>query len=44
MQVVYWKWIAPKLLGLVTQTAVYHWSIEGKMRFHGCSEVNSTVD
>ncbi|KAA3464225.1 Clathrin heavy chain 1 [Gossypium australe] len=28
-QVVFWKWISPKLLGLVTQTSVYHWSIEG---------------
>lgn len=28
-QVVFWKWITPKLLGLVTQTAVYHWTIEG---------------
>ncbi|KAI4997071.1 hypothetical protein ZWY2020_052413 [Hordeum vulgare] len=27
-QVVFWKWITPKLLGLVTQTSVYHWSIE----------------
>ncbi|BBN15445.1 clathrin heavy chain [Marchantia polymorpha subsp. ruderalis] len=29
-QVVFWKWITPKLLGLVTQTAVFHWSIEGE--------------
>ncbi|XP_062203739.1 clathrin heavy chain 1-like isoform X1 [Phragmites australis] len=28
-QVVFWKWITPKLLGLVTQQSVYHWSIEG---------------
>ncbi|KAL6838211.1 hypothetical protein ACP4OV_031973 [Aristida adscensionis] len=28
-QVVFWKWITPKLLGLVTQTTVFHWSIEG---------------
>ncbi|KHN48575.1 Clathrin heavy chain 2 [Glycine soja] len=28
-QVVFWKWISPKMLGLVTQTSVYHWSIEG---------------
>ncbi|XP_004977645.1 clathrin heavy chain 1 isoform X1 [Setaria italica] len=28
-QVVFWKWITPKLVGLVTQTSVYHWSIEG---------------
>ncbi len=29
-QVVFWKWITGKLLGLVTQTSVYHWSIEGE--------------
>ncbi|XP_065046361.1 clathrin heavy chain 1 isoform X1 [Musa acuminata AAA Group] len=29
-QVVFWKWITPKMLGLVTQTSVYHWSIEGE--------------
>ncbi|CAA7057232.1 unnamed protein product [Microthlaspi erraticum] len=28
-QVVFWKWISPTMLGLVTQTSVYHWSIEG---------------
>ncbi|KFK34843.1 hypothetical protein AALP_AA5G200400 [Arabis alpina] len=28
-QVVFWKWISSKMLGLVTQTSVYHWSIEG---------------
>jgi clathrin heavy chain len=27
--VVFWKWINLKTLGLVTNTAVYHWSIEG---------------
>ncbi|KNA23309.1 hypothetical protein SOVF_026060 [Spinacia oleracea] len=29
-QVVFWKWVSPKMLGLVTQTSVYHWSIEGE--------------
>lgn len=29
-QVVFWKWITPNTLGLVTQTAVYHWFIEGE--------------
>ncbi|SAM07401.1 hypothetical protein [Absidia glauca] len=28
--VVFWKWINLKTLGLVTNTAVYHWSIEGE--------------
>ncbi|KAG0165695.1 hypothetical protein DFQ28_008457 [Apophysomyces sp. BC1034] len=27
--VVFWKWINLKTLGLATDTAVYHWSIEG---------------
>ncbi|TQD99767.1 hypothetical protein C1H46_014619 [Malus baccata] len=29
-QIVFWKWITPKMLGLVTQTSVYHWLIEGE--------------
>eukprot|EP00252_Welwitschia_mirabilis_P023463 TRINITY_DN662_c0_g1_i4.p1 TRINITY_DN662_c0_g1~~TRINITY_DN662_c0_g1_i4.p1 ORF type:complete len:1707 (+),score=385.71 TRINITY_DN662_c0_g1_i4:318-5438(+) len=28
-QVVFWKWITPKMLGMVTQSSVYHWSLEG---------------
>jgi clathrin heavy chain len=27
--VIFWKWATPKLLGLVTENSVYHWSIEG---------------
>eukprot|EP00736_Rhodelphis_marinus_P012217 Rmarinus@m.21906 len=27
--VVFWKWISLKTIGLVTSTAVYHWSMEG---------------
>lgn len=27
--VVFWKWVDLKTLGLVTERAVYHWSIEG---------------
>lgn len=27
-QVVFWKWLSPALIGIVTNTAVYHWSIE----------------
>ncbi|XP_026661199.2 clathrin heavy chain 1-like isoform X6 [Phoenix dactylifera] len=30
-QVVFWKWITPKMLGLVTQTSVHHWSIEAEV-------------
>lgn len=27
-QVVYWRWISPSKLGLVTTSAVYHWDLE----------------
>jgi len=27
--VVFWKWISPTMLALVTQTSVYHWPLEG---------------
>ena len=27
--VVFWKWITVNTIGLVTETAVYHWSMEG---------------
>jgi hypothetical protein len=26
--VVFWRWISPSLLGIVTNSAVYHWSME----------------
>jgi len=28
-QIVFWKWISPTVLGIITQSAVYHWSLEG---------------
>ena len=28
--VVFWKWLTPSLVGLVTETSVYHWGIEGE--------------
>ncbi|CAD6192939.1 unnamed protein product [Caenorhabditis auriculariae] len=28
-EIVFWKWINEKLIALVSETAVYHWSIEG---------------
>lgn len=37
LQVVFWKWVTSSLLGLVTQTAVYHWSIEGE---HSSQEIS----
>ena len=27
--VVFWKWLTPSLVGLVTDQTVYHWTIEG---------------
>lgn len=27
--VIFWKWVTPSRLGLVTATAVYHWDVEG---------------
>ena len=27
--VVFWRWLSPTMLGIVTNTAVYHWSVEG---------------
>lgn len=27
--VVFWKWITVNTIGMVTETAVYHWSMEG---------------
>ena len=28
--VVFWKWINVNTLGLVTESSVYHWSMEGQ--------------
>jgi clathrin heavy chain len=27
--VVFWKWISVNTVGIVTETAVFHWSMEG---------------
>ena len=34
--VVFWRWISPSLLGIVTNTAVYHWSMEVRVASNGC--------
>jgi len=31
--VVFWKWISPNTLALVTETSVFHWSMEGNSCF-----------
>ena len=28
--VVFWKWVTPEILGLVTETSVYHWQGTGE--------------
>lgn len=30
-EVVFWKWVNEKTIALVSETAVYHWSIEGEL-------------
>ncbi|KAG5897796.1 hypothetical protein JTB14_011798 [Gonioctena quinquepunctata] len=52
--VIFWKWISPNTLALVTETAVYHWSMEGdstpqKMfdrhsSLNGCQIINYRTD
>ena len=52
--VVFWKWISPNTLALVTEVAVYHWSMEGdstptKMferhsSLNGCQIINYRTD
>jgi len=52
--VVFWKWISVNLIGLVTETAAYHWSMEGdstpvKMfdrhaSLNGCQIINYRVN
>lgn len=32
--VVFWKWINVNTLGLVTETSVFHWSMEGEYLFY----------
>ena len=27
--VFFWRWISPDIVGMVTQTSVYHWSLSG---------------
>ena len=26
---IYWRWVTPNTIALITQSGVYHWSIEG---------------
>lgn len=27
--VIFWKWITPDIVGIVTENSVYHWSLSG---------------
>jgi len=39
--VIFWKWISSNTLGLVTATAVFHWSIDGtSLHIGNCSNAN----
>ena len=52
--VVFWKWISNNTVGMVTETAVYHWSLDGdaapvKMfdrhnSLNGCQIINYRTD
>ncbi|XP_019869256.2 clathrin heavy chain [Aethina tumida] len=52
--VIFWKWISPNTLALVTETSVFHWSMEGdstpvKMfdrhsSLNGCQIINYRTD
>ena len=28
--VFYWRWVTPDIIGMVTQTSVYHWALNGQ--------------
>ena len=28
-EILFWKWISPNTIAIVTETCVYHWSLEG---------------
>ncbi|CAG9770379.1 unnamed protein product [Ceutorhynchus assimilis] len=52
--VIFWKWISPNTLALVTESAVYHWSMEGDSQpvkmfdrhssLNGCQIINYRTD
>ena len=51
---IFWKWVSVNTIGIVTETSVYHWSIEGdsppvKMfdrhaSLQGCQIINYRTD
>lgn len=52
--VIFWKWISPNTLALVTESSVYHWSMEGDSQpvkmfdrhasLNGCQIINYRTD
>ncbi len=52
--VIFWKWISLNTIALVTETSVYHWSMEGDSTpqkifdrhssLNGCQIINYRVD
>lgn len=53
-EVIFWKWISVNTVALVTETAVYHWSMEGESQpqkmfdrhasLAGCQIINYRTD
>ena len=42
--VIFWKWINLKTVALVTETSVYHWSVEGTSVYNQiCFVTNFTM-
>ena len=34
--VIFWKWISSNTIAMVTETSVYHWSLEGESNLFDC--------
>lgn len=53
-EVVYWRWLGPATLGMVTESCVYHWNLEGSddprkafdrhASLNGCQIINYRTD
>ena len=53
-EVIFWKWVTVNTIAIVTETAVYHWSMEGDSQpvkmfdrhasLNGCQIINYRAD
>ncbi|CAM9702378.1 unnamed protein product, partial [Discosporangium mesarthrocarpum] len=51
--IVFWRWVTPKVIALVTASAVFHWSMEGDSgperifsrdsKLEGCQVIGYTI-